>query len=200
MLGRRCLVQLATRVHPSTSCATSATSRVSPYAGAAAGRHQCGIPCSGPKRCSVTAGARLRDVQRKNGSIRHSSEWEVVDNGHLAVITQEEAKVIVEVRRMNSKKRLARTSRRSRSSPCVLGGGLFRCSRCGANMMGHKTSHGSCCVCGSQPCRWRTTNPEECYQHEIRKRAIPRRRSAGDRSCERIVYAIVAGVEPDVPM
>jgi len=44
----------------------------------------------------------------------------------------------------------------------------------------------------------RTTNPVERYQQEVRRRTNPMRSFANDRSCERIVYAIVAGVEPDV--
>ena len=46
----------------------------------------------------------------------------------------------------------------------------------------------------------RTTNPVERYQQEVRRRTNPMRSFADDRSCQRIVYAIVAGVEPDAPM
>jgi transposase-like protein len=46
----------------------------------------------------------------------------------------------------------------------------------------------------------RTTNPVERYQQEVRRRTIPMRSFANDRSCERMVYVIVAGVEPDAPM
>ena len=45
----------------------------------------------------------------------------------------------------------------------------------------------------------RTTNPVERYQQEVRRRTNPMRSFADDRSCQRIVYAIVAGVEPGVP-
>jgi putative transposase len=44
----------------------------------------------------------------------------------------------------------------------------------------------------------RTTNPVERYQQEVRRRTIPMRSFADDKSCERIVYAVVAGVEPDL--
>lgn len=44
----------------------------------------------------------------------------------------------------------------------------------------------------------RTTNPVERYQQEIRRRTRPMRSFADDKSCQRIVYAIVAGVEPEV--
>ena len=53
-----------------------------------------------------------------------------------------------------------------------------------------------------EKCLWRTlktTNPVERYQQEVRRRTNPMRSFANDRSCERIVYAVVAGVEPDVP-
>jgi putative transposase len=45
----------------------------------------------------------------------------------------------------------------------------------------------------------RTTNPVERYQQEVRRRTRPMRSFADHRSCERIIYAIVAGAEPDVP-
>lgn len=44
----------------------------------------------------------------------------------------------------------------------------------------------------------RTTNPVERYQQEVRRRTIPMRSFADDKSCERIVYAVVARVEPDM--
>lgn len=44
----------------------------------------------------------------------------------------------------------------------------------------------------------KTTNPVERYQQEVRRRTKPMRSFADDRSCQRIVYAIVAGVEPEV--
>ncbi len=46
----------------------------------------------------------------------------------------------------------------------------------------------------------RTTNPLERHQEEVRRRITPMRSFADDKSCERIVYAIVAGVEPDMSM
>ena len=45
----------------------------------------------------------------------------------------------------------------------------------------------------------RTTNPVERCQQEVRRRTNPMRSFADDRSCRRTVYAIVAGVDPDMP-
>ena len=45
----------------------------------------------------------------------------------------------------------------------------------------------------------RNTNPVERWQEGVRKRTTPRRSLADDRSSEGVVYAMVAGVEPDVP-
>ena len=45
--------------------------------------------------------------------------------------------------------------RRSQTSSYLLSGGLFKCGRCGSNMIGHGTSHGRYYVCGTQPYRRR---------------------------------------------
>lgn len=45
----------------------------------------------------------------------------------------------------------------------------------------------------------RTTNPVERYQQEVRRRTRPMRGFPDDRSCERIVFALVAGTMEDVP-
>ena len=45
----------------------------------------------------------------------------------------------------------------------------------------------------------RTTNPVERYQQEVRRRTRPMRGFPDDKSCERIVFALVAGTMEDVP-
>ena len=98
-------------------------------------------------------GHEVWDVRRRRGPVRPSSGWQIVENAHPAIITPEEAKAIAEARRKSSRRGFCHTSGRSRSSRYLLSGGLFRCVRCGANMIGHPTSHGSYYVCGSQPYR-----------------------------------------------
>jgi len=93
------------------------------------------------------------NVHRKNGSIRPASEWLVVENAHPAIITEDEAKAITAVRRGDARKRFARTSNRSCSSPYLLSGGLFTCARCGANMTGLRLTKHAYYVCGSLPYR-----------------------------------------------
>ena len=78
----------------------------------------------------------------------------IVENAHPAIITGDEARTIVETRRRKKEsRRLRGTSNRSKSSPYLLSGGLFKCGRCGANMTGFKVTGGRYYVCGSQPYR-----------------------------------------------
>jgi hypothetical protein len=93
------------------------------------------------------------NVHRKNGSIRPADEWVVVPNAHPAIISEEEAKAITAVRRGEGRKRFSSTSNRSRSSPYLLSGGLFKCARCGANMTGLRQAKYAWYVCGSLPYR-----------------------------------------------
>lgn len=77
----------------------------------------------------------------------------IVENAHPALITEEEAQVIAAVRNGARRQGFDSGSHRSRSSPYLLSGGLFKCGRCGANMIGLRTSGGVYYVCGSQPYR-----------------------------------------------
>jgi DNA invertase Pin-like site-specific DNA recombinase len=94
------------------------------------------------------------NVRRKNGSVRPTSEWVIVPKAHPAIITEEEARHIAEVRRQNGRKRAFDAGfGKSRDSQYLLSGGLFKCARCGSNMMGFRSSSGCYYVCGSQPYR-----------------------------------------------
>ena len=93
------------------------------------------------------------NVHRKNGSIRPASEWVVVENAHPAIITEEEARAIAEHRQTSRRKQFDMGYGKSRESRYLLSGGLFKCGRCGANMIGFRTSEGTYYVCGSQPYR-----------------------------------------------
>jgi len=98
-------------------------------------------------------GYAVWNVHRKNGSIRPASEWVTVENAHPALISEEEAQAIAAIRNRSSRKRFDTGYSRSRTSPYLLSGGLFKCERCGSNMAGLRTGNGTYYVCGSQPYR-----------------------------------------------
>ena len=98
-------------------------------------------------------GHEVWNVHRKNGSVRPVSEWIIVEDAHPPIISAEEAKAIADARSRQSRKRFDTGYGRSRTSPYLLSGGLFRCERCGSNMLGHYTSSGRYYVCGSMPHR-----------------------------------------------
>ena len=98
-------------------------------------------------------GYEVWNVHRKNGSIRPASEWVIVEKAHPAIITEEEARAIAAHRRSSARKQFDTGYGKSRESRYLLSGGLFKCGRCGSNMIGFRTSAGSYYVCGSQPYR-----------------------------------------------
>jgi hypothetical protein len=94
------------------------------------------------------------NVRTKTGRERPSAEWVIVEQAQQALITKDEAKKIAEVRRsVGGKKQFSAGATRSRTSRYLLSGGLFRCGRCGANMIGFHTDGRFYYVCGSQPYR-----------------------------------------------
>lgn len=94
------------------------------------------------------------NVHQKNGRERPASEWVVVENAHPALITQDEAKAIAATRRRHTvARRFDGGYGKSRASRYLLSGGLFKCGRCGKNMIGFRSATGSYYVCGSQPYR-----------------------------------------------
>jgi Recombinase/Recombinase zinc beta ribbon domain len=99
-------------------------------------------------------GYGLWNVRTKEGWERPPSEWVIVPNAHPALITEDEARAIIAARRHAQTTSSIPVNRgRSLSSEYLLSGGLFQCQRCGANMVGFRTSSGEYYVCGSQPYR-----------------------------------------------
>ena len=94
------------------------------------------------------------NARTKEGRERLPSEWVVVPNAHPALITEDEARAIGAARRRAQATGTFPMSRgQSQISQYLLSGGLFRCGRCDANMIGFRTSSGEYYVCGSQPYR-----------------------------------------------
>ncbi|HUV04753.1 MAG TPA: zinc ribbon domain-containing protein [Armatimonadota bacterium] len=93
-------------------------------------------------------------MRGKNQRWKPPSGWIIVENAHQALITEDEAKRVIEVRKSIHRKGLQAASNRSRSSSYLLSGGSFVCGRCGSHMMGYRRSgEGTYYICGSQPYR-----------------------------------------------
>ena len=98
-------------------------------------------------------GHEVWNVHRKNGTRRPPEEWLVVENAHPALITEEEALAIRSGPGADTKKRFDRHNRHRKQSRYLLSGGLFKCGRCGANMVGYRSTAGYYYLCGSQSYR-----------------------------------------------
>ena len=103
------------------------------------------------------AGYGIWDVHTKKGRIRPASEWVIVPKAHEALISEEEARTLLEVRQARKcngpGRRFDSGLGRSRKTQYSLTGGLFKCDRCDSNMIGLKRANGNYYVCGSQPYR-----------------------------------------------
>lgn len=107
-----------------------------------------------PSAIMQYCGYGVWNVRTKEGRERPSSDWVIVPEAHPALITEDEARKIVAARRRAKITSSIPVNRgRSLSSEYLLSGGIFRCARCGANMIGFRTSSGEYYVCGSQPYR-----------------------------------------------
>jgi hypothetical protein len=94
------------------------------------------------------------NARTKEGRERQPSDWVIVPNAHPALISEDEARAILTARsRAQATASIPSNRGRSLTSNYVLSGGLFQCARCGANMIGFRTSSGEYYVCGSQPYR-----------------------------------------------
>ncbi|HEV2378692.1 MAG TPA: recombinase family protein [Terriglobia bacterium] len=94
------------------------------------------------------------NARTKEGRERPSSEWVIVPKAQPALITEDEARALVAARRRATAAASIPSNRgRSLTSEYLLSGGLFRCARCNANMVGFRTSSGQYYICGSQPYR-----------------------------------------------
>jgi len=99
------------------------------------------------------AGFGVWNARSKTQRRTPPSEWVIVKDAQPAIITEEEAIRIYKVREEARKEAERRGFGRTRSSDYLLSGGLFKCDRCGKNMIGHGTRRGKHYVCGSQPYR-----------------------------------------------
>jgi site-specific DNA recombinase len=93
------------------------------------------------------------NARTKAGRDRPPSEWVIVPNAHPALIAEDEARAVLAARRRAQATGTLPTRGRSQTSAYLLSGGVFKCERCGANMIGFRTSSGEYYVCGSQPYR-----------------------------------------------
>ncbi len=100
------------------------------------------------------AGYGVWNVRGKNQRYNPPSEWVIVENAHEALITEADARQIMEARQEKRQKCFDTGYRRSKDSEYLLSGGLFTCGRCGSNLLGmRKTATASYYICGSQPHR-----------------------------------------------
>ena len=100
------------------------------------------------------AGYGVWNVRGKSQRVNPPSEWVVVENAHPALITEAEVQQIIEIRKGRTCSKFTKTSNRTHSTSYLLSGGLFKCGRCGSNLMGiRKTKTASYYVCGSMPHR-----------------------------------------------
>ncbi len=93
------------------------------------------------------------NVRKKNGQEKPSSEWVIVDNAHPALLSQEEVLAIGSARKKQREKRFDAGYGKSRITTYLLSGGLFKCGRCGGNMIGLHRDGRYYYVCGSEPYR-----------------------------------------------
>ena len=99
------------------------------------------------------AGYGVWNVRGKKQRWNPPSEWVTVPNAQPALITEEEARLIME-NRGGIRKKFFQTSNRAMSFRYLLSGGLFACGRCGGNMVGfERTKEGRYYVCNSVPNR-----------------------------------------------
>ena len=100
------------------------------------------------------AGYGVWNVRGKRQRINPPSEWVIVENAHEALMTEEEAKQIMQARKGRTFTSSVKTSNRTCSSPYLLSGGMFGCNRCGGNMVGfYKKRNEQYYVCNSVPNR-----------------------------------------------
>jgi len=120
-------------------------------------------------------------VRTKTGRERPPEDWIIVPNAHAAPLTEEEAAKIAQARKVVATARQQFGSGvppRSRSSPYLASGGLFRCESCGMNMIGFQTDSSTSYVYGSQPYRRGMGCGPGLY--------VPKRPAPGDRPSSRI--------------
>jgi len=99
------------------------------------------------------AGYGVWNVRGKKQRWNPPLEWVIVPNAQPALISEAEARLIIE-NRGGIRKKFFHTSNRAVSSRYLLSGGLFTCGRCCGNMVGfERTKEGRYYVCNSVPNR-----------------------------------------------
>jgi hypothetical protein len=99
------------------------------------------------------AGYGVWNVHGKKGHKRPADEWVIVEKAHPPIISEEEAQTVLQAREKRRHRAFDRHGR-SRESQYLLSGGLFKCERCGGNMVGFRKADGQgYYVCGSRPYR-----------------------------------------------
>ena len=102
------------------------------------------------------AGYGVWNVRGKKQRWNPPSEWVIVPDAQPALISEEEARLIIELRKNRGPVRPKESGAmaRSKGSRYLLSGGLFKCERCGSNMAGFTSTNGKgrkgdYYVCGS---------------------------------------------------
>jgi site-specific DNA recombinase len=107
----------------------------------------------GPNALLQYCGYGVWNVHHRNGRKRPPSEWVIVEGAHEPLLTEDEARAVLDAREARRQSSFDRHGQ-SRESHYLLSGGLFRCSRCGSNMIGYRRAANQYYyVCGSQPYR-----------------------------------------------
>ncbi|HOF67772.1 MAG TPA: recombinase family protein [Candidatus Fermentibacter daniensis] len=100
------------------------------------------------------AGYEVWNVHARHGRQNPPADWEIVPNAHEALISEEELEAVLQARERNRSSAFDGGFHRSATSDFLLSGGLFKCGRCGSNLMGlRKTGGHRYYICGSQPHR-----------------------------------------------
>ena len=100
------------------------------------------------------SGIGVWNVHKKNGQKKPPQDWVIIPKAQKALISEDTALAILKHRKaMRNEHSYDSGYGMSRRSRYLLSGGLFKCGRCGANMIGYRTSKGVWYVCGSQPYR-----------------------------------------------
>jgi len=95
------------------------------------------------------AGFGVWGVRKRGQRQSPVSDWTIVEDAHPAIITEEQAMLIYEFTQKRRESMQARLAGRTRSSKYLLTGGAFKCTRCGKNMISHRTNDGDFYVCST---------------------------------------------------
>ncbi|HDS29946.1 MAG TPA: recombinase family protein, partial [Firmicutes bacterium] len=103
-----------------------------------------------PYNLMTYTGYGLWNVHRKKGDLNPVQDWIIVPDAHEALISRDTAQAILDYKEARKKKHSFDRYGKSRTSPYLLSGGLFKCERCQANMVAYKRKQGVWYICGSK--------------------------------------------------